>query len=93
MSEVTETAYYAGWLPETEFEVWRLATEGGSWGHCRLASEAQPALGKALNLARQIGVWVVSDTSRQGCENSAVPLEDWQPRFDAWRRVHPATDQ
>jgi hypothetical protein len=32
MSEISERCWYAGWMGNTEFQVWRLATEGGSWG-------------------------------------------------------------
>jgi hypothetical protein len=88
ISDVTEIAHYAGWLPDTEFEVWRLAIEGGSWGHCRSASEAQPTLGNALALARKLGVWIVWDETGLDCENRAVSLDDWQTRFDAWRGTH-----
>jgi hypothetical protein len=32
VSELSESAYSAGWMVDSEFDVWRLASEGGIWG-------------------------------------------------------------
>ncbi len=84
ISEVSETCSYAGWAGDTEFEVWRLATEGGTWGHCS-ADELETQLAEALALAKELGVWVTW-SDRSGCDNEPVRLPDWQIRY-ATRRA------
>lgn len=56
ISDISETCWYAGWLSETEFDVWRLATEGGSWGRCS-AAEIEGQVAEVMRLAKELGVW------------------------------------
>ena len=58
MSEISEASYYACWMRDTEFEVWRLATEGGVWGRST-AAELQQALEMISALAQNLGKWIV----------------------------------
>ena len=55
MCEISEASYYAGWMRDTEFEVWRLATEGGVWGRST-AAELQQALEVISALAQKLGI-------------------------------------
>lgn len=63
--------------------MWRLATEGGSWGRCS-ASEIEPQLAEVMTLAKDLAIWPAS-TDKPGCDNEPVPLADWHGRYDAWR--------
>lgn len=83
ISDMSETCWSAGWLEETEFDVWRLATEGGTWGRCS-AAEIDAQLAEVITLSKELGVWVVW-SGRPGCDNEPVPLSDWQVRYNAWK--------
>lgn len=83
ISQVSEACLYAGWASETEFAVWRLATEGGSWGRCS-ATELKSQLNEIKALAHALGEWVVW-SDRADCDNEPVDLAQWRIRYDEWR--------
>jgi hypothetical protein len=58
ISELSEQAYSADWMREAEYDVWRLITEGGSWGHLT-SEEVEPQLRRLLRLAASSGCWVI----------------------------------
>src|SRR5690349_11296056 len=89
ISEVSEAAFFAGWMEDAEYEVWRLATQGGAWGRTD-AEESAGLLTEALSTARRIDRWVIW-SERTGCDNEPIPLGDWSSMFRAWadsRDVH-----
>jgi hypothetical protein len=83
ISDISETCWYAGWLEESEFEVWRLSIEGGTWGRGS-ADELQAELRGLLALARQLNRWVVWAPS-QNSDHEAVDLREWERRYVKWR--------
>jgi hypothetical protein len=87
MSDISEACYSAGWLSETEFDVWRLATEGGTWGRGD-ATELQEELAQIMALSRQLGRWIVwFDT--KGSDHQAIDLDEWKRRYHEWRTAQP----
>jgi hypothetical protein len=83
MSEITEASYYAGWMRDTEFEVWRLATEGGAWGR-GTAAELQQALEEISALARKLRRWIVWRDG-PGSDNRAISLAEWRRLYADWK--------
>lgn len=82
VSDLSEKAYYATWMGNAEFEVWRLATEGGSWG--RIDSEdSADQLKEALAISRSLGVWVVMDDETGFVK--PIPVEAWLRAYERWR--------
>jgi hypothetical protein len=90
ISEVSEKAYYAGWMQDAEFEVWRLAHEGGTWGH-GTAEELASLLGEGMDLANQLDRWIVWSQLDEECDNQAMPLSDWKRQYTSWREGHPGS--
>jgi len=84
ISDLSEEAYSAGWMQEAEYDVWRLSTEGGSWGHLT-AAEAEPQLRQLLQLVGSSGYWVMWDGSSE--EERPVRLQDWYSRYRTWRNA------
>ena len=80
MSEVSETAYCAGWMRDTEYDVWRLLHEGGTWGQANADSLAMElsVVRAALEWA---GCWIVWDDEH---EEQPVSLDQWRPMYEAW---------
>jgi hypothetical protein len=91
ISDVSEACYYAGWMSDPEFEVWRLLTEGGRWGHGR-ADELAPILREVATESERQRVWIVW-SDRAGCDNEPIDLELWKARYASWRRKHAGTDR
>jgi hypothetical protein len=83
MSEISEASHSAGWMLDTEFEVWRLATEGGVWGRST-AAELQQLLEEASGLAQKLGKWIVW---RDGPDSDtrAIDLAEWRRLYADWR--------
>ena len=85
MSEISERSWYAGWLIGTEFEVWRLAHEGGTWGR-GASSELGEDLREIRALSERLQRWIVRpDQPREGCDAESIPLTSWETMYDAWR--------
>lgn len=81
MSDVSEAACFAGWMDGTEYGVWRLLYDGGTWGMAdavTLASELD-AVRSAFAVA---DCWIVWDNDADGQE--AVPLDQWERRYAEW---------
>jgi hypothetical protein len=82
VSDLSEKAWYAGWLGDTEFDIWRLATEGGTWG--RITSEdSADELREALAMSRRLGIWVAWDDETGFVK--PIPIEAWLPAYERWR--------
>jgi hypothetical protein len=85
MSEVSEDCWHAGWLSNTENEVWRLVVEGGAWGQCDSAYLAN-LLARIRDLSLQLDAWTV-DADRDGCDNKAIDLGTWRRDYARWRQA------
>ncbi|MER7968085.1 hypothetical protein ABTX35_03560 [Streptomyces sp. NPDC096080] len=82
MSEVSETAYCAGWLDGTEYEVWRLLHgPPRSWGQAGPELLA-PALEAVRVAYRAAGCWILWDEAADG--ESPVGIERWRGLYARW---------
>ncbi|MFC8676699.1 DUF6221 family protein [Streptomyces griseorubiginosus] len=82
MSDVSEHAYCAGWLVDTEYEVWRLLhEEGGRWGQAGPDTLA-PLLDAVRAARRRTNFWIVGDEA-VGAEQ-AITYEAWRPMYEKW---------
>jgi hypothetical protein len=83
ISDISEKCWSASWELGTEFEVWRLATEGGTWGRGS-ATELHADLVGLLDLARRLDRWIVW-RSDDDTDHQAVDLREWERRYAVWR--------
>lgn len=76
MSELSERAYYAGWMEGLEFSLWR-ALDGGSrtFGRLELTDDQ---LVRLRQLADACGGWIVFDDMN---EERFVPISEWKKRL------------
>lgn len=83
MSQISETCYCAGWMADCEFDIWRLATEGGDWGLCD--ASYLPELAIIRTHAESIDRWIVWNESndKDAPFYKAIPLNEWRPMYDA----------
>lgn len=85
MSEISERCWYAGWEGGTEYEVWRLATEGGRWGDST-ALELARELEAIRTLAEELNRWIVwREPMQEGSDHEAMNLAAWRQRYEAWK--------
>jgi hypothetical protein len=87
LSDISEVCLFAGWYVDTEFEVWRLATEGGSWGRGD-ATLLREELAQAMALSRRLRRWIVWSPS-EGSDHRAIDLDEWERRYQQWRAAAP----
>jgi hypothetical protein len=86
---VSQSCYFASWMADTEYEVWRLLTEGGDWGRSDASAE-QTDLDEIRELANRIGSWIVTDREA-GADAPpkvtwrAVPFAEWRAMYTEWR--------
>src|SRR3954468_4306066 len=81
MSDLSETAYYAGWMDGLEFELWDAVVSGPRvYGRLRITDEH---IAELRRLSVAAGGWIVFDDD---AEEMFVPLADWQARFAGWKR-------
>ena len=80
MSDVSELAYCAGWMQDTEYEVWRLLHEGGDWGWAR-EEHLAPELAVVRAAFERACRWIVWDDVH---EEQPVALDEWRPMYEAW---------
>jgi hypothetical protein len=91
ISDISERCYYAGWMTDTEFHVWRLSTTGGTWG-VSSAEELRDQLAELMRLATQLDRWIVRTESEKS-NNEAVSLAEWKWRYDDWKSIRPPESQ
>ena len=92
ISEISERCWYAGWETTTEFDVWRLATEGGRWGRSS-STELADELDVIRSFAEEIDRWIVSRTPEiHDSDHEAIVLADWLTRYAAWRASRERSD-
>jgi len=80
MSDLSETAYCAGWHKGTEWFVWRLLVEGGTFGQVDVAQVAT-LLRAIAAVSEAADAWIVWDDVDD--DPKAVPLDEWKARYEA----------
>ena len=87
MSELSEEAYYAGWMEGLEYALWEAVLGVRSrYGRLDITSKQRERL---MALSEQCGGWIVFDNEQ---EESWLPHEAWKVRFAAWRQRKPVQD-
>ena len=87
MSELSEEAYYAGWMVELEYTLWEALLDGRSeFGRLELTDEQRARL---RQLSDACGGWIVFD---EHADETWVPTPEWRQRFSAWQHTRPAND-
>lgn len=77
MSELSELAFYAGWMKNLEHALWRAVETGPfRYGHLDLTSEQ---IEKLRDLSVSCGGWV---SFSESAEESFVPIQLWRQRYD-----------
>src|SRR5690348_8549344 len=85
MSELSEEAYYAGWMTDLEYALWDAVEHGPrSYGRLELTQEH---LGKLRELSAACGGWI--RFPEDAAEEEFVPLETWKRIADD-RRADPS---
>ena len=80
MSEISETAWHAGWMAHLEHDLWQAITGGSnSFGQMVLSQEH---LRKLISLSERCGGWIVFDDRS---EETFVPIDEWKKRHEAYR--------
>jgi hypothetical protein len=73
MSDLSEEAFYAGWMKNLEHALWRAVSEGPfRYGRLDLAAAH---VEKLKQLSEACGGWIRFDEIK---EESFVPLADWK---------------
>lgn len=82
MSQISEEAFFAGWMDDLEFHLWD-AIHGGSrkYGQVTLT---QTQLDGLRQLSGRLGGWVCFGDD-EGVEDF-VPLDRWVVLYDQWKR-------
>ena len=79
ISEISETAYCAGWLTDIEFLLWKILEDGqGSVGRFPVPQEW---IIEMKNLSEKCGGWVRLDEKKG---RVLVPLTRWKRIYSAW---------
>jgi hypothetical protein len=80
MSDLSEQAYFAGWMHGLEFALWEAASgQLPSYGRLEF-DERQIVRLRALSSA--CGGWIVFD---EASEETWISMPDWLNRFDEWK--------
>jgi len=80
MSELSEQAFYAGWMHDLEHALWRAVVDGPfRYGHLDITAEQ---IGRLKTLSSACGSWIVFD---EVSEESSMSLEDWSGAYDPTR--------
>jgi hypothetical protein len=79
ISHLSEEAYAAGWMKDSEYDVWRLATEGGSWGRIEAQDETE-TLDSLLRLSGERSEWMTWSAGPV-----PVALDEWRQTYRDWR--------
>ena len=80
MAELSESAYYAGWMQGLEFELWKAVVEGPMcYGHLEITAKHISTLRR---LSDACGGWIYFDDET---EETFVSLEDWRRQYSEHR--------
>lgn len=81
MSELSEEAYYAGWMDGLEYALWTAVLEGSlKYGHFQIT---RTHTAKLRELSDRCGGWIVWDDAT---ELTFMPMDQWQKKYDAERK-------
>jgi hypothetical protein len=81
MSELSERAYYAGWMGDLEFDLWDAVVNGPrEYGRLSITDEHIAELRRLSKAARG---WIVFDDVQA---EVFLPMKKWKERFDSWKR-------
>jgi hypothetical protein len=76
MSEISEDAWFAGWLTGLEFTLWHVAETDTTDGRiCELEARS------IVNMARELRCWWVWGDDGP----TRLSLGEWLPMYEAWR--------
>jgi len=81
MSELSEEAYFAGWMGGLEFALWQVALGARSEYGQLVVSQAH--ISKLIALSQAAGGWIIFDDT---LAETWVPLQDWKILFERWQR-------
>ena len=83
MSEISQSAYCAGWMDSLEYALWHLLTTGQTrYGRSKVTSEE---LMRLRSLSERCGGWIICD-EQKGL--TFVPIEDWLRIFPIGFQQH-----
>ncbi|HSE20785.1 MAG TPA: hypothetical protein VLB68_03980 [Pyrinomonadaceae bacterium] len=78
MSELSEQAYYAGWMQGLEYALWNAVLKGRvKYGRLQIT---RAHTSKLRELSDQCGGWIVWDDY---LGETFMPLDQWQKKYDA----------
>jgi hypothetical protein len=81
MSELSERAYYAGWMVDLEFRLWQAVVDGPrKYGRLLITDEH---IGELRRLSEAARGWIVFD-DKHG--EIFLPMKQWKDRFETWKR-------
>ena len=85
MSELSEKAYYAGWMSGLEYALWQVVLgQRADYGQSTFNSQD---VSKLLRLSEACRGWIVFDDET---EETWVPLAEWKRRFASWQTCRAA---
>lgn len=73
ISDISEECYCSQWMTGAEFDVWRLATEGGEWGQG--SADNLPQLAALRRFALHTGWWFIG-------YDRPVPMAEWLVEYE-----------
>lgn len=80
MSELSEEAYFAGWMAGLEYALWEVLVEGrGKYGWLVVTEEQRARL---RQLSNDCGGWIVFDDAT---EETWLAINEWEARFGKWK--------
>lgn len=87
ISDVSEVSHSAGWMPDTEYDVWLLLHDPRpEWG-VATSAELAAALEKVGAAMGEAGCWVTWPDGADQAER--VGLGEWERRYQQWQRSRP----
>lgn len=80
MSDLSEQAYYAGWMHDLEYNLWEVAKGSRKkYGVMEFAAEHAE---KLTRLSAQCGGWIFFDDKN---EETWISVAEWEKRYATWR--------
>lgn len=76
MSDLSEEAYYAGWMLNLEYDLWQAVVDGPrSYGHMIIDEKH---IAKLKDLSNRCGGWIVfGEPTDNVTEETFVPMQQW----------------